>query len=99
VSGATPMMWASWLPWWLVLRLLLGTKVGAEATATTVRSEGFARAEATRDCVELLHIACIERRYDRDEEPGVADSCGTDDDGLVTCVVVCWGDCAIPADE
>lgn len=84
----------AWIPWWLVLRLVLGTHVDAEATASTMRSIGFARAEATYECVESLRVACAARQLERDDDPGVTDACGTYDDGLATCVVVCWGDCA-----
>jgi hypothetical protein len=91
-------IWLSWIPTWLVLRLLLGTHVEAEATASTMRSEGLARAEASYECVARMTAACAERRLERDDDPGVADACSTDEDGLATCVVVCWGDCATPAE-
>jgi hypothetical protein len=87
-------MWLWPLPAWVALRLLLGAHIEAEATASTMRSVGLARAEASYECVARMTAACADRHLERDDDPGIADACSTDEDGLATCVVVCWGDCA-----
>lgn len=90
-------MWSAWFVWILARLLQPGPdRVKAEGTATTAHSVGFARAEATYDCGNSLRTACVAHGLGAVVEPGYADPiCGVDD-GLATCTVTCWSDCAAP---